>query len=485
MKNFSLVLLTVVAVMATGCASAPPEMQAIESAAEAMGGVDAVRGATTLVIEGSGRNYRLGQNVTPDDQLPEAVVESYTLQADLAGHQVRTEVASANFRGIIGTATTGLDGDVAYNVGGNGAARVGGLAASDRQADYYHHPLTLLQAALAEDVGMAAAVRNLREDMGQTLVDITTADGAALTLHLAGDSGLPVSITSMSSNDNLGDVTISSTFGDWTEVGGLMLPTTITRRIDEFPAQEISVTNQVNVTVGDLAAPDEARSAPLPEAPAANVESQELADGVWFLAGQSHHSVLVRFADYGVLVESPQNDTRALAVIAEARELLGDTPLQYLVNTHHHFDHSGGLRAAVAEGLTVITHEINQELYEELVARPHTINPDRLAMNPQPLMIETVAGDDTFELTDGDQMLQVFRVTGDPHNGGMLAAYLPNERILIEADDYTPGRGGPSAAVLLQNVQDRGIAVDQIAPIHGQPVPFGDLVAQVAADAGN
>jgi len=219
----------------------------------------------------------------------------------------------------------------------------------------------------------------------------------------------------------------------------------------------------------------------------ANVAVEELAEGVWFLAGQSHHSVVVAFPEFGVLVESPQNDTRALAVIGEARELLGDTELRYLVNTHHHFDHSGGLRAAVAEGLTVVTHEINADLYAQLVARPHTLVQDRLAQNPQPLMIETVSGDDVFEITSGDRTLQVFRVTGDPHNEGMLAVYLPAERVLIEADAYTPGRGGPSTAALLQTVRDRGLNPQRIAPIHGQVVPLSDLEAQVAADeaAGN
>ena len=99
--------------------------------------------------------------------------------------------------------------------------------------------------------------------------------------------------------------------------------------------------------------------------------------------------------------QAPQHDTRALGVIARARELVPDKPLRYVVNTHHHFDHSGGLRAAVAEGLTVLTHETNQALYEELVSREHTITADHLAQNPAELMLETVTGDETYELRDG------------------------------------------------------------------------------------
>jgi glyoxylase-like metal-dependent hydrolase (beta-lactamase superfamily II) len=222
---------------------------------------------------------------------------------------------------------------------------------------------------------------------------------------------------------------------------------------------------------------------PEPEPVPPTVAVEELAQGVWLLGGQSHHSVLVEFSEYTALVEAPQNDTRSLAVIAQARELVAGKPLRYLVNTHHHFDHSGGLRAAVAEGLTVITHEINRSLYEALVARPHTIAPDRLARNPAPLMIETVTGDEKFELGDGSRTLEIYRVRNDPHNDGMLMVYLPAERLLIEADDYSPPRGGPSAVNLLEDIQARGLRVNRIVPIHGQVVPFAELQKTVAAES--
>ena len=228
----------------------------------------------------------------------------------------------------------------------------------------------------------------------------------------------------------------------------------------------------------------EVASAPEPGSRPANVTAEEIADGVWFLAGQSHHSIVVEFPEYTVLVEAPQNDTRALAVIARARELVPNKPLRYLVNTHHHFDHSGGVRAAVAEGLTVITHDTNQALYEELVSRSHTITADHLAQHPAELMLETVAGDETYELRDGRRVVELFRVGDNPHCDGMLVVYLPAERILIQADMYIPGVGGPfaeSVAVLLQTIRDRELRVSQLVPIHGMILPLSDLEEAVAA----
>lgn len=478
--------LTVVVALAAavyGCSQASPEMQAVNDAADAMGGVEAIQGVTALAVEGSGSSYRLGQNVNPDADLPTSEVQSYTWEVDLVNHRARTETTAANFLGNMVTQVAALDGSVAFTVGGNGAAqRAGGMAVKDSAAEYYHHPVTLLQAALSEDAAMMATVSNFRQDMGHDMVDVTTADGVALTLHLDSDTHLPLAISSMSDNANLGDVTITTSFGDYREVDGLQLPGTISRKMDEFPALDLTVTNALNGSIGDLAAPSDVASASEPGDAPVNVAVEELADGVWFLAGGSHHSVLVEFDEYTTLVEAPQNDARALAVIAQARELVPDKPLRYLVNTHHHFDHSGGLRAAVAEGLTVITHEINQPLYEALVARPHTVMADHLAQNPAPLMLETVTDDETYELTDGSRTMQLYRIQDDPHNDGILMVYLPAERILIEADDYTPPRGGPAAANLLKNIRDRGLRVSRIAPIHGQVVPFSELEAVVAGE---
>jgi glyoxylase-like metal-dependent hydrolase (beta-lactamase superfamily II) len=81
---------------------------------------------------------------------------------------------------------------------------------------------------------------------------------------------------------------------------------------------------------------------------AERVDVQKVADGVWFLGGGSHNSVLVEIADHLMLVESPLYDGRTQAVLAEAQALVPNKPIRYVVNSHHHFDHAGGLRAAAA-----------------------------------------------------------------------------------------------------------------------------------------
>jgi glyoxylase-like metal-dependent hydrolase (beta-lactamase superfamily II) len=283
---------------------------------------------------------------------------------------------------------------------------------------------------------------------------------------------------------NLGDVANSTTFEGYQDSGGLRLPSKFTTRTDEFAIAEFQITSHgVNAATGDLAVPAEvASAAAVPGQLPANVTVESLAKGVWLLAGQTHHSVLVEFGDHGVLIEAPQNDTRTLAVVAKARELLKGKPLTTVVATHHHFDHAGGLRAAIAEGLTVVTHAGNVATFERIADRPHTRVPDHLARNPRPAEIEGVT---THKLmSDGTMTLQLLPAPG-PHSETMLVAWLPGSRILVEADLYTPDGTNPPvfAPTLLQQVETLGLAVDRIVPLHGTVVPFSRFRKEAMAAA--
>ena len=142
-------------------------------------------------------------------------------------------------------------------------------------------------------------------------------------------SKLPTRVVSMADNTNLGDVAIETSFADYQDVGGLKLPARLTTKTDKYTTAELRVTKQaVDGEAGDLAAPPAAASAAAMSAPPpATVAVEEVAKGIWSLAGQSHHSVLVEFDDHLMLIEAPQNDTRTLAVIAKAKELRPGKPL--------------------------------------------------------------------------------------------------------------------------------------------------------------
>ena len=479
-------------VLVVGCGgAATPELQLVEHAAEAMGSLRAVRETTTLVMEeGQGRVWRLGQNQGPRSDLPYYEIANYRLQIDFANDRwrLRQDRTSTFLTGnpVYGTQQTyGLDGDVAYDELGERTVRASARVAGDRRAEMYHNPIGIVLLGLDE----TSTASNLREEAGQQVVDITAADGTQFTLVVDGDTGLPSKVSSSTYDPNLGDVAVETLFEDYAETGGLggfgarlTLPRVYTTTLDRFTVSTYRVTTTPDAQLDDLAAPADVRSA-APAMASSAVEVEEVASGVWYLTGQSHHSVLVEFDEYLALIEAPQSEARTLAVIERGRELQPDKPLQYVVNTHHHFDHSVGIRAAVSEGLTVITHQVNRPFFEDLVARPHSIEPDALARNPRPLTMETVAGDETYELTDGRRTLQIYRIVGDLHSDGMLMVYLPQERILIEADAFSPtSRQAPFADVLLQNIEDRGLRVDTILPIHGGVSALEDLERAVRSE---
>jgi len=482
-------LVLITAALAGGCARATPEQQIINDAAAALGGSAKIAAVKTIVIEGEGSNGNLGQDMSPDATGQAFAVTGYKRAMDVPSGRVRIEqTRTPNFTFFQGQQpqkqVLGLDGDVAYNVAPNGmATRAADAVATDRRAETYHHPVTIIRAALDP----AARLSNPRTQDKQSVVDITTANGLKFTLAIDSATKLPTRVVSMTDNTNLGDVAIETSFADYQDVNGLKLPTHLTTKTDKYQTAELRVTKQsVDGDAGDLAAPAAAASAAAPVTPPAMVTVQEVAPGIWWLAGQSHHSVVVEFADHLTLIESPQNDTRALAVIAKARELRPDKPLTQVINSHHHFDHSGGIRAAVSEGLTVITQKANAQFYQDAVAKAHTIVPDALSKNPKPLKIETV--DQEMELKDSTRTVNLYRIGGSPHATTLLMAYFPKERILVEADVYTPGAAlSPYAPNLLENITQRRLRIDRFVPLHGVIGSYADFVkaAQSAKSTAN
>ena len=122
-----------------------------------------------------------------------------------------------------------------------------------------------------------------------------------------------------------------------------------------------------------------------------------LAKGIWFLTGGAIPNLVVEFADHVTIVEAG-SEARLRAVLAKAKELVPGKPVTQLVLSHHHFDHTGGLRAAVAEGLTIVTHRVNEAWFREAVRRRHSIEPDALARSSRGIRIERV--DDARTLKD-------------------------------------------------------------------------------------
>lgn len=465
-----------VTAMLAGCSPQPPEQQFLDDALRAVGGRARVESVKTIVIEGDGANYNLGQDMRPEASTQSFAITGFVRKIDVVnGRQRLEQTRTPKFAYFQGpqpqTQIQAIDGTVGFNVNAAGEpARIGAQAERDRRTDWFHHPVTALRSAL----GPATTISNVRTvgtDVRQA--DFKSGDTAwTMTIDAA---GLPLSISSRTYHPNLGDVVTTTTFADYRDSDGLKLPARLSGTVDEFKTWEILATKQsLDAELGDLAAPASVTAKPVAVAPP-NVVVQQLGKGVWLLAGQSHHSALIEFDDHLMLIDAPQSEARTLAVIAKAKELGKGKSINELVTTHHHFDHTAGLRAAIYSGLQVITHEGNREWVENMARRPHTIQQDILAKNVSRLTVDTVGSEREFK--DRSMTVRLYHVAGNPHSDTMLMAYIPRDRILIQVDAFSPGSAvNPYAANLLENIQKHNLQVATIVPLHGTVTPFAELV---------
>lgn len=460
---------------------------ALDAAARAMGGKERVLAVRTIVLEGAGEQLNFGQNATPYAE-SRFEITSFKRSLDAPNRrwfhdQTRvprfTAANTAPQRQRFGV--DGYPNGVAYNITANGVmTRMPAQAATDRANEFFHHPITFTIAAYAPGTELSEEP----VDGGQRRVRINMG-GNRFAMYVDSRTSLPTRIEKIGYHPMLGDVALWTDVSDWRDVGGLRVPMRMTQRYENlFTLWDLRISSaRINEDVGNLAATDSVRASavPAPAQPVTAVDS--IAPGVWLIAGQSHHTVAIEQSRGVVLVEAPQNDARSLAAIAQARALRPAKPISLLINTHHHFDHSGGVRAAISQGLTVMTHAGNRDFYEKVAyPRRHSVQQDAQAQNPKPLRLITV--NDKHVIADSVRVIEVYPVTGSPHSGSMLIVYLPAERLLVQADLYNPPAANapppasfPFAANLLENIQRLGLQVDRVIGIHGRPVPFSELRA--------
>jgi glyoxylase-like metal-dependent hydrolase (beta-lactamase superfamily II) len=215
------------------------------------------------------------------------------------------------------------------------------------------------------------------------------------------------------------------------------------------------------------------------------VSVDQVAAGVWFVSGGSHNSVAIEMKDHMMLVESPLFDGRTLPVLVEVKKLVPGKPVAIVVNSHHHFDHAGGLRSAVAEGATLVTSDLARPYFERILANPNAIDPDAMQRSGQKAVLTGVKGKRVF--TDGERVVEVHYIEGSVHAQGFMMVYLPREKILVEADAFTPGPPNAAAPAppnelnvnLVQNMERLNLQVEQILPLHGRMVTVTELYTAV------
>ena len=181
--------------------------------------------------------------------------------------------------------------------------------------------------------------------------------------------------------------------------------------------------------------------------------------------------------------EAPLDEERSLAVIDAIVRLIPDKPIRWVINSHQHFDHVGGLRTYMHIGATIITHWKNYEFYNRDVLNyaPRTVEPDMVSLWPPTELAEGYyyeAIRENFVVSDGTRNLNIHYVNPLQHVEGMLIAYLPKEKLLSRPICSTrTGRGGDPTArpELLQRREKARAGRGPDCAGARRPVPWTDF----------
>lgn len=471
-------------------AQTPAPRDLVARAVAAMGGEAVVRGVRGAVVDFYQVTFGLGQEETPGSP-PRANLTIGRQITDYVGNRALITIEGRNPAGAV-TKTRRV---IANSIG---LLETNGVAAPDNPGQVANverfirrTPERLLITALDNPAALRPLpVRRWRDEPVDGVRYAAGPD--TLDLYFDRRSGLLVLTETLTDDPILGDRVTRTAFTRWQDAGGVLLA----RQVDitwndRLQTHNVLTAISANPALSDsmFVIPDSIasraqRSSPTP--PPIAVTLVELAPNVWRAEGGTHHSLVVDQGTRLLVVEAPLSAIRMEAVLDTLRSRFPGKPVGLVINTHHHWDHAGGLRAVLAAGDPVVTHARNVSFVRSIATARKTVRPDVLSrrLGPaRPPLPPITAVEDSLVLGTGDGRIIAYRLPS-AHVEGLLAVYVPSARILFQSDVVNAAPTPPAAgsAELVRFVKARGIAVDRVAGGHGVVLDWTD-VEKAAAPA--
>ena len=450
-----------VSYLATLTPSAQDAATVIANASKAMG-VDTLK---TVQYSATGFDFALGQAPNPSSPWPKFINKSYTRSIDFetpASRVDRVRVQGEN---------PPHGGGQQPIVGEQPVSQTIVVSADTpwvQQLEIWMMPHGFLRAAAKKNATVEAKTVGGRK---YTVVSFVGDNKARVNGYLNADN-LVERVETQIDNPFFGDMPFEALYSDYKDAGGAMFPMHIVQKQGGYPIFDLTLT-ELKTNAGVMIQAPQGRGGAGGGAPAAATQatSEKLGDGVYLILG-GYAAIAVDFKDHITIIESGQSEARGQAVLAEAKRLIPNKPITQVVNTHSHIDHSSGLRAVVGEGATIVTYQLNKAYLEKTLTLPHTLVPDKAQQNSRKPSVEAVG--EKKVLTDGTNVVELYHMQNFGHHDGMLLAYFPKEKVLLEADAYNPqavtatppNPPSPYTLSLLDNVRRLKLDVQRIVPVH-------------------
>jgi glyoxylase-like metal-dependent hydrolase (beta-lactamase superfamily II) len=453
----------------------------VQRAATAMGGADALRALGNATLEFHSVTFGLGQEETPSSPARATfmigrVVTDYRGSRRFLTQESRAVTgAMQRQRRVITPAVATTETNGVANVDNPGAVAA---AAAEIRA----RPERMILFAL-DNPGQLSVVapKRIRGELMDG-VRIGTASNAPV-FWFDRLSNLPVAVERVTDDPILGDRRTVTLFTRWENAGGVSFARQVDVEVNGRLQQHMIISSAVTngaLTESDFVIPDSLarRAQPVPATPPPpppiTVTLAELGPNVWRAEGGSHHSLVVRQGNALLVVEAPQSAARSKAVLDTLRGRFPSWPVRTVVPTHHHWDHTGGVREYLAQGVEVLVHPRNVDFVRGIGAAQKTVAPDALSRGGR--MPAVRATNPVTILGSGETAVQLFELP-TVHAQGMLAAYVPSLRILFVSDVLSPG---PALAPvgsreIVAMVRARGITVDRVVGGHGGIAAWADV----------
>lgn len=276
----------------------------------------------------------------------------------------------------------------------------------------------------------------------------------------------------------LGTYRTSDEYSDYREVEGITIPMRVRSvrpiagtigwaRTDDVEYGHVDVDEPVNGQMFEL---------PVGAAPRledTEITVTEVADSAYFLQNvrPNYNQLLVEFDEFLLVVDAPFNAGVADATISKIRELAPDKPIRYIVPTHFHYDHIGGLPTYVQSGAQVLTTPGNQVFFEDLIARS-------LPDEDFGEAVEKIPG--RFRVPGIGPAVDLIDVGPNPHADELLVIYLPESKTLYVPDVFSVDWGKvrpaiPETFAFADTLEKLGLDVEVVLPGHGPRATRADL----------